>query len=65
MLPSDPPRDVAAPEGRRLKNPDAATREGAKGGKRGGKARAAKLSPEQRVATAKRAAAARWRKGTD
>jgi len=31
------------------------------GGKKGGKARAAKLSPERRKAIAKRAAAVRWK----
>lgn len=34
---------------------------GRKGGLKGGKARAAKLSPERRSEIAKRAAAARWR----
>jgi hypothetical protein len=33
---------------------------GRKGGLKGGKARAAKLSPEQRSAIARKAAAARW-----
>lgn len=33
---------------------------GRKGGKKGGKARAAKLTPEQRSEIAKKAAAARW-----
>lgn len=33
---------------------------GRKGGLKGGKARAAKLTAEQRAASAKRAAAARW-----
>ena len=32
------------------------------GGLKGGKARAAKLSPEERVAIAKKAAASRWKK---
>ena len=32
------------------------------GGKKGGKARAAKLSPERRKAIAKKAAAARWKR---
>ena len=36
---------------------------GSKGGKIGGPARAAKLTPEQRSAIAKKAAAARWGKG--
>jgi hypothetical protein len=35
---------------------------GRKGGLKGGKARAAKLSPEERSAAAKKAAAARWAK---
>lgn len=35
---------------------------GSKGGKKGGKARAAKLSPERRSEIAKKAAAARWAK---
>ena len=35
---------------------------GRKGGLKGGKARAAKLTPEQRSAIAKKAAAARWSK---
>lgn len=33
-----------------------------RGGQKGGVARAAKLTPEQRAATAKKAAAARWGK---
>ena len=47
----------AEPE--RVKDP-AAVELGRKGGLIGGKARAAKLSPEQRSAIAKKAAAARW-----
>ena len=35
------------------------------GGKKGGKARAEKLTPEQRKAIAKKAAAARWKKVDD
>jgi hypothetical protein len=35
---------------------------GRKGGLKGGKARAAKLSPEERAEIARKAAAARWRK---
>lgn len=42
------------------KNP-AAVALGRLGGKKGGKARAAKLTPEQRSEIAKRAAKARWR----
>jgi hypothetical protein len=43
------------------KNP-AAVELGRLGGKKGGKARAAKLTPEERSETAKKAAAARWSK---
>lgn len=43
------------------KNP-AAVALGRLGGQKGGKARAAKLTPEQRREIARRAAAARWRK---
>lgn len=46
------------------KNP-AAVALGRLGGAKGGKARAAKLSPEQRSEIAKKAAAARWRSGDD
>jgi len=48
----------AAPKGPE-KNP-AAVALGKLGGAKGGKARAAKLTPEERSAIAKRAAAARW-----
>jgi hypothetical protein len=37
---------------------------GRKGGLKGGKARAAKMTPEQRSEAAKRAAAARWKKSS-
>jgi hypothetical protein len=43
------------------KNP-AAVQLGSLGGRKGGKARAAKLTPEQRREIAKRAAAARWKR---
>jgi hypothetical protein len=43
------------------KNP-AAVALGRKGGLKGGKARAASMTPEARTEAAKRAAAARWRK---
>jgi len=43
------------------KNP-AAVALGRKGGLKGGKARAAKMSPEQRSEAARKAAQARWRK---
>jgi hypothetical protein len=47
------------PEPERVKNP-AAVALGKLGGVKGGKARAAKLSPEQRREIAQRAARARW-----
>jgi len=50
-----------APDPDAGKNP-AARQSGSVGGKRGGKARAEKLSPSERKAIAKKAAAARWRK---
>ncbi len=43
------------------KNP-AAVELGRRGGKKGGKARAAALSPERRVEIARKASAARWAK---
>lgn len=49
--PEDPVRKAAVELGRR-------------GGLKGGKARAAKMTPEQRAESAKRAAEARWKKGT-
>jgi hypothetical protein len=42
------------------KNPEAVKR-GRAGGQRGGKARAKRLTPAERTATAKKAAAARWK----
>jgi hypothetical protein len=51
-----------APPGEREKNPEAVKR-GRKGGKTGGRARAAKLSPEEREEAARLAAQARWKKG--
>ncbi|HEX3869957.1 MAG TPA: hypothetical protein VHV77_05955 [Pirellulales bacterium] len=49
------------PSERTEKNADAVTR-GAKGGKKGGRARADKLTPEQREQAAQVAAEARWKK---
>ena len=46
------------------KNPNAVAL-GRLGGKKGGKARAAKLTPEQRREIAKKAAAGRWSKRTE
>lgn len=48
----------------REKNP-AAVALGKLGGKKGGKARAEKLTPEQRKEIARKAATARWKKGND
>lgn len=45
------------------KNP-AAVELGRLGGQKGGRARAAKLTPEERSASAKKAAAARWSRET-
>ena len=45
------------------KNPEAVAL-GHRGGLKGGKARAAKLSAEERREIARKAVAARWRKGT-
>ena len=58
----DKPADDAPPEEERSPESQAAALLGRKGGLKGGKARAAKLSPKKRSAIAKRAAAARWRK---
>lgn len=50
------------PPGQRAeKNADAVSR-GSRGGRKGGKTRAASLSKDQRAAIAKKAAAARWSK---
>jgi hypothetical protein len=53
------PESEEAPEDAAGKNP-AAVALGRLGGKKGGPARAAKLTPEQRRESAKKAAAARW-----
>jgi hypothetical protein len=47
------------PPGEREKNPEAVKR-GRKGGKAGGRARAERLTPDELVEIAKKAAAARW-----
>jgi hypothetical protein len=49
------------PDPEPVKNP-AAVESGRRGGQIGGAARAAKLTPEQRSASAQKAAEARWRK---
>jgi len=54
----EPTQEEVYPEG---KNPHAAAL-GRLGGKKGGPARAAKLTPEQRKEIAKKAAQARWKK---
>jgi hypothetical protein len=56
----DAPAHPAKPRSKR-KNP-AAVALGRKGGLKGGKARAATMTPEQRAESARKAAAARWRK---
>ncbi len=53
-----PPR----PDPDAMKNP-AAVALGKLGGAKGGKARAAKMSPEERRESARKAAQARWRQG--
>jgi len=55
QMPKEPPPDPN-------KNPAAVTL-GRLGGLKGGKARAASLSPAKRKAIAKKAAAARWKRG--
>jgi hypothetical protein len=55
-LPKEPPQEIT-----RKKNP-AAVALGKLGGKKGGAARAKKLTPEQRKAIAQKAARARWNK---
>jgi hypothetical protein len=52
---------MEAPDPNAGKNP-AARQHGAIGGKKGGKARAKKLSPAERKAIAQKAAVARWHK---
>lgn len=59
QAPKTPP-----PEDRAEKNADA-VRRGRKGGKVGGAARADRLSPRQRSASAKKAAEARWKSHPD
>jgi hypothetical protein len=53
--------DDPRPARKKRKNP-AAVALGRKGGLKGGKARAATMTPEERTASAKKAAAARWSK---
>jgi hypothetical protein len=56
----DPAEDKGQPETEDGKTP-AAVALGRLGGKKGGKARAEKLTPEQRSEIARKAAAARWK----
>lgn len=56
--------DLATGEAEEPKDP-AAVALGRKGGLKGGKARAAKLTPEQRKEIARKAAAKRWAKKKD
>ena len=52
------------PEPEREKNPAAVTL-GRLGGVKGGKARAAKMTPEERAESARKAAQARWKRAED
>jgi hypothetical protein len=61
-LKPEPKKPIQFPTKAKKKNP-AAVALGKLGGTKGGKARAAKLSPERRKAIAQRAAQARWAKG--
>lgn len=56
------PATEEAPEPTAEERHDAAVMLGRKGGLKGGKARADKLTPEQKHEIAKKAAAARWQK---
>jgi len=60
-LPSESKQPIPFPAKARKKNP-AAVALGKLGGQKGGRARAAKLSKEERVSIAQRAAKARWAK---
>ena len=58
----NPITEDISPIAKKEKNP-AAVLLGRLGGQRGGKARAAKLTPEQRSEIARKAARSRWKKG--
>lgn len=58
-----PKEEAPEPESEHVKDPNAVAL-GRKGGKKGGAARAAKMTPEERAASAKKAAEARWGTGT-
>ncbi|HZW07780.1 MAG TPA: hypothetical protein VFF65_11720 [Phycisphaerales bacterium] len=53
------------PPGDRAEKNAAAVSRGRKGGEAGGKARARRLTPKQRAASARKAAKARWKNKTD
>jgi hypothetical protein len=55
--------DAEPPKPKKVKNP-AAVALGRLGGLKGGKARAAKLTPEQRVGIARKAAVKRWKRSS-
>ena len=59
--PSDPPKKRPAKKPEHKKDP-AAVALGRKGGLKGGKARAATMTPEERAESARKAARARWAK---
>jgi hypothetical protein len=54
---------ASTPPAKKRKNP-AAVALGRKGGRKGGPARARKMTPEERSASARKAAEARWRKNS-
>lgn len=60
----EPKKPIQFPARPKKKNP-AAVALGKLGGQKGGRARAAKLSPEERKAIAQRAAKARWAKAEE
>jgi hypothetical protein len=60
----DEATESGGPQPLHQKNP-AAVELGRKGGRKGGKARAAKMTADQRSAAAKKAADARWGKKTE
>ncbi len=63
LVTSEDKPDEAVPDAPSEKNPNAVAL-GRLGGLKGGKARAEKMTPEERSAVAKRAAAKRWSKAT-
>lgn len=62
LVTGNPIAEDISPIAKKEKNP-AAVLLGRLGGQRGGKARAAKLTPEQRSEIARKAARSRWKKG--